>query len=200
LPIHKLLTEENFFNLKKVVFWLKKSWYYNATANHQTKITTEKFKMLRVIGEDLGQLVVEKTICIDAIKIDHVTVELRDIRDVLFKCKVVKQGIINAQIFYVNHHNAIMHTATDIPFKLVAEIPHLCPNPFIEVQNHLLDITPHYHILSVTPCDETAVEIKVVAHILTKVSEWVQRDLITGVDHFPKTYYPPCPPCPPCPK
>jgi hypothetical protein len=184
-----------------VVFWLKNSWYYNEPVNSQTKITTEKFKMLRVIGEDLGQLVVEKTINIDAIKVDHVHAELRDIRDVLFKGKVIKQGIIEAQVFYVNHHNVVMHKAVNIPFTLVAEIPNLNPNSFTEVQNHLLDITPHYHIHSISPCtcEETSVEIKVIAHILTKVSEWVQRDIITGVEHFPKTYYQPCPPCPPYP-
>jgi hypothetical protein len=178
--------------VKKVVSRLEKTWYFGESASAQTKISTEKFKVLRVIGEDLGQIVAEKLIKIEAIKIDHVNAELREVRDVIFKGKVVKEGLLHVQVFYVNLQDAVLHTACDIPFTLIAPIPNLEPNSFIEVQNHVLDITPNFHISYVSSCGRAEVEIKVVAHILTKVSEWVQRDLVTGVDHFPKTYYPSC--------
>jgi hypothetical protein len=165
-------------------------------------VTTEKFKLLKVIGETLGQVVAAKTIpvitgrmkaentngLIEVIKIDHLHTELRNVKDVLYKNKVIKQGTIQAQIFYVNFKNAVMYTAIDIPFTLVAEIPGLEPNSFTEVQNHLVDITPQFQLTPGHCCKPGTLEIKVVAHILTVVSEWVQRNVITDEVHLlPKT-------------
>jgi hypothetical protein len=168
----------------------------------------EKIKLLKVLGEDRGQVVVEKTIpvntfgmeaentkkdnkfngLIDVLKIDHLDTELRNLKDVLFKNKVIKQGTIHVQIFYVNLSNAVMHTAINIPFTIIAEIPGFEPNCFTEVQNHLIDITPQFLLTPAHCCEPGTLEIKVVAHILTVVSEWVQRNVITEAKHFPKTH------------
>jgi len=157
------------------------------TPSPQIKTTTEKVKVLRVIGEKVGQVVVEGVVSINAIKIDKIHAELRDLSDHVFKNKIVKQGTIHKQIFYVDPDNFVRHTTEDIPFMLTVDIPGVDPdNSFLEVQNHLLDIDTDY---TLTPAGDDcpgSLMQKVVAHILVKVSEWTQLDVVTKVDIFPK--------------
>ena len=157
------------------------------TPQRQVKTTTERIKVLRVIGEKVGQVVVEGSIRINAIKIDKINAELRDVVDHVFRNKVVKQGIIHKQVFYVDLDNNVRHTTEDIPFMLTVDIPGVDPdNGFLDVQNHLLDIDTDYILTPGTCTDPGTLMQKVVAHILVKVSEWTQLDVVTKVDIFPK--------------
>ncbi|HOP75828.1 MAG TPA: DUF3794 domain-containing protein [Bacillota bacterium] len=165
------------------------SYGYNGTATKPyIKTKTERIKTLKVIGEKVGQVVVENSVPINAIKIDRINAELKETTDHIFKNKVVKQGIIHKQIFYVDPDNVVRHTSEDIPFMLTVDIPGVCPdNPYLDVQNYLLDIDVDYTLNPPCSPGEPATLIqKVVAHILVKVSEWVQLDVITKVDIFPK--------------
>lgn len=157
------------------------------TPQKQVKTTTERIKVLRVIGEKVAQVVVEGSIPINAIKIDKINAELRDVVDHVFCNKVVKQGIIHKQVFYVDPDNNVRHTTENIPFMIAVDIKGVDPdNGFLDVQNHLLDIDTDY-ILTPGHCGEPATLMqKVVAHILVKVSEWTQMDVVTKVDVFPK--------------
>ncbi|HBK68977.1 MAG TPA: hypothetical protein DDZ91_10070, partial [Firmicutes bacterium] len=65
-------------------------------------LNTERLKVLRVIGERVAQVVVESEVPIDAIKIDKIEAQLGPFEDHVFKNKVVKQGTIHKQIFYVD--------------------------------------------------------------------------------------------------
>lgn len=168
------------------------------TPKQQVKVKTERVKVLRVIGEQVAQVVVEGSIPINAIKIDRINAELRDVTDHLFKNKVVKQGTIHKQIFFVDPEGIVRHTTEDIPFMVSVDIPGFCPNSFTEVQNHLLDIATDFTLTPATTSpiscnDGTNAGVvagtlmqKVVAHILIKVSEWTQMDVVTAVDIFPK--------------
>ncbi|HYH01630.1 MAG TPA: DUF3794 domain-containing protein [Bacillota bacterium] len=153
----------------------------------EIKVSTERIKVLRVIGEKVGQVVVEGSIPINAIKIDKINAELREVVDHIFKDKVVKQGIIHKQIFYVDPSGIVRHTTEDIPFMLTVDIKGVDPhNGFLDVQNHLLDIDTDFTLTPGTEvCPGTLMQ-KVVAHILVKVSEWTQMDVVTKVDIFPK--------------
>jgi len=162
---------------------------YNGTETKPyIKTKTERIKTLKVIGEKVGQVVVENKIPINAIKIDRINAELKETTDHIFKNKIVKQGIIHKQIFYVDPENVVRHTTEDIPFMLTVDIPGVCPeNPYLDVQNYLLDIDVDYTLNPPSCPGELAILIqKVVAHILVKVSEWVQLDVVTKVDVFPK--------------
>lgn len=161
--------------------------YSNVSPTQQVKTQTERIKVLRVIGERVGQVVVEGSISINAIKIDKINAELRDVVDHVFKNKVVKQGIIHKQIFYVDPDNNVRHTTEDIPFMLTVDIPGVDPNNgFLDVQNHLLDIDTDYVLTPAIGAEPGTLMQKVVAHILVKVSEWTQLDVVTRVDVFPK--------------
>ncbi|HBG17600.1 MAG TPA: hypothetical protein DDW93_12535 [Firmicutes bacterium] len=151
-------------------------------------LNTERLKVLRVIGERVAQVVVESEVPIDAIKIDKIEAQLGPFEDHVFKNKVVKQGTIHKQIFYVDSDNFVRHIAEDIPYMLTVEIPGVKPSDFVEVQNHLVDIDTDFQLV---PCpsglgQRATLRQKVVAHILVKVSEWSQVDVVTNVQSFPQ--------------
>jgi hypothetical protein len=157
------------------------------TPKQQVRTQTERIKVLKVIGETIGQVVVEGSIRINAIKIDRINAELRDVVDHVFRNKVVKQGIIHKQIFYVDPEGIVRHTTEDIPFMLAVDIPGVDPdNGFLEVQNHLLDIDTDFTLTPAVGTTLGTLQQKVVAHILVKASEWTQLDVVTKVDVFPK--------------
>ncbi|HOJ77978.1 MAG TPA: DUF3794 domain-containing protein [Bacillota bacterium] len=156
-------------------------------SQQQVKVTTERLKVLKVIGEKVGQIVVENSVPINAIKIDKINAEIRETVDHIFKNKIVKQGIIHKQVFYVDPDNVVRHLAEDIPFMLTVDIPGVDPdNGFLEVQNHLLDIDTDYILTPAAHSEPGVLTQKVVAHVLVKVSEWTQLDVVTNVDIFPK--------------
>jgi len=154
----------------------------------QLSVSTERIKTLKVIGEEIKQVYADRTIEINAIKIDHVHTELREELVRLFPNKVVKQGVFHVQIFYVDPDNLVRHISTDVPFTLVAHINGVFPqDPFIDIQNYLLDVTTD-PILLVPATDVTlgTLELKIIANILVKASRWTQLDVVTKVDVFPK--------------
>lgn len=152
-------------------------------------VKTERLKTLRVVGEGIAQVVVENEVYIDAIKIDKIDATLGPTEDHVFYNKVVKQGTIHKQIFFVDSNNFVRHMAEDIPFMVTVEIPGVKPSDYIEVQNHLIDVETDYQLIPVTqtPDDDenngrlAVLRQKVVAHVLVKVSEWTQIDVVTDV-------------------
>ena len=152
----------------------------------QVRTQTERVKVLRVVGETVGQVVVEGSIHINAVKIDRIIAEIRDITDHVFRNKIVKQGTIHKQIFYVDPEGVVREVGEDIPFMLTVDIPGVEKTPFTDVQNHLLDIDTDFVLIPACGMTPGTLMQKVVAHILVKVSEWTQMDVVTKVDIFPK--------------
>jgi hypothetical protein len=153
----------------------------------QFDVKTERIKVLRVIGEKVGQLVANGNIIINALKIDRIHAELGEVVDHIFKDKIVKQGFMHKQIFYVGLDGIVRHLTEDIPFMLTVDIPGVDPdNIFLEVQNYLLDIDTDYTLIPATIDTPGTLIQKVVARLLVKVSEWTQLDVVTKVDVYPK--------------
>jgi uncharacterized protein YcfL len=161
-------------------------WHTTISPGQQVRTTTERVKVLKVVGEAIGQVVVEGSIPINAVKIDRINAEIRDVTDHVFKNKVVKQGTIHKQIFFVDPEGVVRHIAENIPFMLTVDIPGAERTPFTDVQNHLLDIDTDFGLTPATTTTPGTLMQKVVAHILVKVSEWTQIDVVTKVDIFPK--------------
>lgn len=149
-------------------------------------LTTERLKVLRVIGERVAQVVLESETPINAVKIDKIDASLGPFEDHVFENKVVKQGIIHKQVFYVDCDNFVRHIAEEIPYMLTVEIPGVKPSDFVEIQNHLLDIDTDYQLVPGSSGELATLRQKVVAHILVKASEWSQVDVVTNVQSFPK--------------
>jgi len=147
---------------------------------------TEKIKVLKVIGERIGQVLVEGSTPINAVKIDKIVAELKDVTDHVFKNKVVIQGTIHKQVFFVDPDGIVREIEENIPFMLTVDIPGVERTPFTDVQNHLINIDTDFVLTPATGAEQGTLMQKVVADILVKVSEWVQMDVVTKVDIFPK--------------
>lgn len=158
-----------------------------SSSKPQLRLTTERIKALKVIGEEVGQVVLENSLPINAIKIDRINAELKETTDHVFCNKIVKQGIIHKQIFYVDPDNNVRHTSEDVPFVVAVDIAGVHPdNPCLELQNYLLDINVDYILAPAKNDIVGTLDQKIIAHILVKASEWVQMDVVTKADIFPK--------------
>jgi hypothetical protein len=163
---------------------------YTSISNGQHFCTTTKrIKVLKVVGEAVGQLVLDNSTCINAIKIDRVKAFLLKSSDSLFDNKIVKEGIIRKEVFYVDPENRLRFLSEDIPFMLTVDLPGFKPNAFTEVQNHLLDIAVDYILTPARQCIPGCLHQKIVARILVKASEWTQLDVVTNVELYPKVSY-----------
>lgn len=163
---------------------------YTSISNGQHFCTTTKrIKVLKVVGEAVGQLVLDNSTCINAIKIDRVKAFLLKSSDSLFDNKIVKEGIIRKEVFYVDPENRLRFLSEDIPFMLTVDLPGFKPNAFTEVQNHLLDIEVDYLLTPAKQCIPGCLHQKIVAHILVIASEWTQLDVVTNVELYPKVSY-----------
>lgn len=160
--------------------------YSSYNAFRGVNVGTEKIKVLRVVGEAVGQLVLENSTCINAVKIDRINAKLLDTTDHLFCNKVVKQGVILKEIFYVDPEGVVRFKSEKIPFMLTVDIPGLKPNGFTEVQNHLLDIEVDHNLTPPRYCIPGCLQQKIVAHILVTAAEWTQLNVVTKVDLNPK--------------
>lgn len=167
---------------------------------HELKLTTERIKTLKVVGEEVAQVVVEGNILIDAIKIFKIETSLRQVETEVFENKVVVQGVIHKQVFFVDRNNFVRHIPEDIPFMTHVDIKGVRPCPFTEVQVHTLDIDTNFHLEPAKSCDSdkdkgndheperlARLHQKVVAHLLIKVSKWSQLDVVTHIDMFPRS-------------
>jgi hypothetical protein len=155
--------------------------------NQFVTLTTERLKVLKVIGEKLGQVVVEKNVEIDAVKVDHIDASLKDVTEHIFTNKIVKQGIIHAQIFFVDPAGKVRESGEDIPFVLAVDIAGICrENPWLEIENKLLKVESDFVLTPVTCHEPGLLKLKVVVDILVKVSEWVQLDVVVKPNFFHK--------------
>lgn len=160
---------------------------YITSSNGDLRLTTERIKALKVIGESIAQVVAEGSITMNAIKIEAVHGELIHLTHHVFQDKVVLQGKIHKQILYVDPTGTVRHTTEDIPFMAAVDIPGVDPNnSFLEVQTHPLSIEIDHSLISGVHEQPATLMQKVVARILVKVSEWAQMDVVTEVNIYPK--------------
>ncbi len=162
--------------------------YSSIDTTREMNVSTERIKVLKVIGETVGQLVLANSTCINAVKIDRINAKLLNATDHLFQNKVVKQGTIRKEIFFVDPEGVVRFKAEDIPFMLTVDIPGFRPNAFSHVQNHLLDIDVDFNLTPARQCIPGCLQQKIVAHILVIVAEWTQLDVVTKVNAFPKVF------------
>lgn len=142
----------------------------------------EPTKVLKFIGKATGQLEIENSTCINAVKIDRINAFLVESHDHLFQDKVVKQGVIRKEVFYVNPLGELRFITEEIPFRLTFEIPGLYPNEAVEVQNHLIDIDTDFILVPSRTCFPGCLRQVIVAHFLVIVSQWVQMELVVDKD------------------
>lgn len=132
-----------------------------------------RIKAERVIGEAVAQIVEEATVPLPgAIKVDRVVPTITGVTDHVFPGKVVKQGFIHKQIFFVDSGNVVRHLAVDIPFTVAVDIPGAAPGNIVE--NFLQDLFVDFNLVNGVLIE------KVVAHVLIKVTVLEQINVLTG--------------------
>lgn len=79
-----------------------------------------------VVGEGTRQKFIEETKVIPAIKVIEIIPRISQIRHIVKNGKVLVQGIVHKQIFYVGTDDLVHHLAEDIPFSDLVIVPCAC--------------------------------------------------------------------------
>ena len=112
---------------------------------------------VEVIAEAQVQVLVEDTIDLftPAQKIDEIRAVVQNLRCHVIPGKVIFQGILHKQIFFVNADNVVVHQGVDIPFSGFVEIPAAEPGQFCQLAATIEFID--FELLSPTQLRETTV-------------------------------------------
>jgi hypothetical protein len=129
----------------------------------------------QVVGEGTKQDLFENLVTLvnPAIKIDDITVVVRDLTTNVIDDKVIIQGIIHKQIFYVSSGNVELHQAEDLEFSTFVDIPGALPGMDVEV-------VPTVEFVNFNLQTATTLLQKVVVEFFVKVTESVQIPIQLG--------------------
>ena len=129
----------------------------------------------RVVGEGVKQELVENvvTLAVPALKVDEIRGEIRNLETDVIPDKVVVQGIIHKQIFFVDLDNNARHQAEDVPFSLFLDIPGVVPG--VDLQVHPLIEGIFFDLLSPTELRQ-----KVIVEVFVKATEAIQERVAVG--------------------
>lgn len=129
----------------------------------------------QVTGENAAQILLETdvTLFAPAIKIDEITGTIRDVTVEIIHDKVIIQGILHKQIFFVDTANLGRHQAEDVPFSLFVDIPGATPGMDAEVQ-------PRIEAIFFNLIAPSTVRQKAVLEFFVKVTENVDQQVTVG--------------------
>lgn len=147
--------------------------FAKVTETSQIKIATGEDSLVmlpEVIGENTKQVLSETTLILDqvAIKIKDIDAEVTDLNAVVIENKVIVQGIIHKQIFFVGEDNVEYHQQENVPFSTFVEVKGAKPDMNV-------DVIPE--IAHIKPVLNTAGDLltqKVIVDLFVKVTEDIQ--------------------------
>lgn len=145
---------------------------------------TERIKTLKVIGQVVAQVVFKNRIPICAKKIDRMKLSLGKTKDHVFRNKIVTQGTIRKEIYFVDLKGKLRFLTEEIPLMFSVDIPGLSPKSGLEIQTHLLDIDVDYRLCPPVHFRPGCLHQVVVARILVVAAKWVQMDVLTKDSPF----------------
>jgi hypothetical protein len=153
-------------------------FFIKVTETRQLNVVTGNGPLVRVdqvVGENTKQELFENfvTLTTPAIKVDDITVTIRNITTHIILDKVIIQGVIHKQIFFVGTNNIEFHQAEDIDFSTFVDIPGITPGMDVEV-------VPTVEFIHFELRDQTTILQKVVVEFFAKVTESVQINLLLG--------------------
>lgn len=129
----------------------------------------------RVVGEGVQQTLVENIVELNfpAVKIDEIQAELRDITVEVIPDKVIIQGVVHKQIFFVDMDNLSRHQGEDVSFSLFIDVPGAAPGDEAQIHPRIEGV--FFDLLS-----PTRLRQKVVIEVFVKVSEAIQENVVVG--------------------
>lgn len=133
-------------------------------------------KVEAVVNENSSQTMVESCVTLPepAVKVSDLIAKVRDITAEVIEDKVLVQGTVHKQIFFVDSAGVERHIPEDVQFSVFVDVPGARPGMNVEV-------TPEIEHVAFELRDETTVCQKVVISVLAKVTETVQLSLALGV-------------------
>lgn len=137
---------------------------------NQSPCGIELIKVPIVVGENTTQqmLVTDVELNFCAIKVRDIDATIRNITCTVINDKVIVQGILHKQIFYVDEANVVRHQPEDIPFSFFVDIPGA--EPGMDVQIHPVI----EHIKTELLCHGKVLHQKVVIEFFVKVTNTQQ--------------------------
>lgn len=141
----------------------------NMDDNHQIR-GIELVKVPVVIGENTTQQMLVTDLCLNytAIKVRDIDACVRDLTATVISDKVIVQGILHKQIFFVDVKNVVRHQHENIPFSFFVDVPGA--EPGMDVQIHPII----EHIKTELLMNNTVLHQKVVIEFFVKVTETQQ--------------------------
>lgn len=128
-----------------------------------------------VIGENTAQTLIEADVALEypAIKVDEITGDIRNLEVEVIKDKVIIQGILHKQIFFVDTNNLERHQMEELPFSLFVDVPGAVPGMDVQIQSRIEAI--FFNLIS-----ETILRQKAVLEFFVKVTENVRQQVVVG--------------------
>ena len=168
------LTADGFFVQQKIILEI----FVKVTQFVQVGLALGTGPLLllpRVVGEGVKQELVEEivTLTVPALKVDEIRGEIRDLETEVIPDKVIVQGIIHKQIFFVDLENNARHQAEDVPFSLFLDLPGVSPGVDLQVHPRIEGI--FFELLS-----STELRQKVVVEVFVKATEAIQERVAIG--------------------
>lgn len=129
----------------------------------------------QVVGENTVQTLVETdfTLPVPAIKIDEIVGKIVDIDVEVIENKVIIQGVLHKQIFFIDTNNVGRHQAEDVPFSTFVDLPGAMPG--MDVQVH-----PRIEVILFELISPTILRQKAVMEFFVKVTELVRQNVTVG--------------------
>ncbi len=145
---------------------------------------TELLKVSPVVGEDRVQNIVEADtqLSVPARKIQQVLSEFRDVEGRIIEDKVVVEGFVDKQIFFVDAYtDEIVEASESVPFTTTIEIPGARPD-------HRVQISPRVEVIQdeIDQEDPTLVRETIVIEIFAKVTDIAQHEVVVGIEDIKK--------------
>lgn len=128
-----------------------------------------------VVGEGIAQTLSENFVTLDipAVKVDEIRGELREITTEVIPDKVIVQGVIHKQIFFVDTEGVGRHQAEDVGFSVFVDIPGAAPGMNVQIE-------PRIETILFELLDPTTLRQKVVVEVFVKVTTAVQFQAALG--------------------
>jgi len=167
------------------------SIFVKVTETAQTMLCTDPcgplIKVGRVAGENTEQVIVEDQVCLDvpAKKVQDILAFVTTLRHEVLDGKVVVEGTVHKQIYFVGPNDVVCHQSVDVPFSAVVEVPGAEPGMAVQVhptiehvgwvlikETPACPLPPYYD----GPYGDVyrVVEQRVIVELFVKVTETVQ--------------------------
>ncbi len=145
--------------------------------NFLVEPTKVKIKTERVIGEVPKQKFIEETKTVPAVKIVDIVPSLTNVRSIVKEGKVIVQGTLHKQIFFIGTDGLEHHMAEDIDWSELVEVEPIDPAfPVVSGLNEQTHPFVENLVFEFDPTTGTLIQ-KVIINIQVKVTETQQLDV-----------------------